>query len=193
VFEPKPGKFPDTPPPIRRSAAGLGPDAMNPGIVASAAPVASLAHPAAPPEASFAGQEMGLAAGGRMKQSIYPDPHGIDTWDQGNYARVYVHLVNSQMWTAITGEPMPSSPVTAQAYGAHNLPWFDLYDEHRGDIASSKTLGGLKSVKELDAEQGFAPQQDDSTVRIPGYLVHKYHPVDSDAAADRTSAGDGDW
>jgi len=25
--------------------------------------------------------EMGLAAGGKIKQKIYPDPYGISTWD----------------------------------------------------------------------------------------------------------------
>lgn len=29
--------------------------------------------------------EMGIAAGGKMKQKIYADPHGIDTWDEDNY------------------------------------------------------------------------------------------------------------
>jgi hypothetical protein len=196
VFEPKAGKFPDTPPVIRRgpSAGGLGPDdLMVASYAASAPPAPSLARSADLSEASFAGQEMGLAAGGRMKQSVYPDPHGIDTWDQTNYARVYVHLVNSHMWTAITGEPMPSTPVTAQAYAEHNLPWFGLYDEHKCDIAPSKTLEGVKSVKEMDAEKGFAPQQDDSSVHIPDHLVHKDQPVESGATADRTTVGDGDW
>lgn len=191
VFEPKAGKFPDTPPAIRRGNESIY--AVDAGYAASAAPAAPLARSAELPQASFAGQEMGLAAGGRMKQSIYPDPHGIDTWDQSNYARVYVHLVNSQMWTAITGEPMPSTPVTAQAYAEHNLPWFDLYDEHKGDIASSKTLKGVKSVKEMDAEKGFAPQQDDSSVDVPDDLIHKHHPVESGTTAEPTTVGDGNW
>lgn len=195
VFEPKAGKFPDTLPAIRRRgwmASGDGPDEMNAGHVASATPVAPMACASALPEASLAGQEMGLAAGGRMKQSIYPDPHGIDTWDQNKHARVYVHLVNSQMWTAITGEPMPSTPVTAQAYADHGLPWFDLYDEHKGDIASSKTLEGVKSVKEMDALKGFAPQQDDSLVHVPDHLVHKCRPLESGATADR-AVGNDSW
>ena len=193
VFEPKAGKFPNTRPAIQlrgRAAGGPAPDAMNVACLASAPPMA-LARSAELCEASFAGQEMGLAAGGRMKQSIYPDPHGVDTWDQCNYARVYVHLVNSQMWAAITGEPMPTTPVTAQAYAEHNLPWFDLYDEHMGDIASSDILEGVKSVKAIDAEKGFAPQQDDSSVDVPDHLVHKGHVVESGAPADRTTVGDG--
>src|SRR5690606_17439406 len=118
-------------------------------LLAAAAPMSRLAGGV---ESAFAGQQMGLGAGGRMKQSIYPDRHGADTWDASNRARVFVHLVNSQMWTAITGEPMPSTPVSAQTYAQHGYPWFDLYDEDRGDVAASQTLSAVKSVSEMDSE-----------------------------------------
>jgi hypothetical protein len=51
----------------------------------------------------------------------------------------------------------------------------------------------VKSVKEMDAEQGFAPQQDDSSVPVPDHLVRKYHPVGSGGTAERTTVGDGNW
>jgi hypothetical protein len=179
VFEPKKGLFPDAPPPAvtrsRRVAA------------TACAPMAASA-----PAGAFAGQEMGLGAGGRMKPSIYPDRHGLDTWDQQRFARVYVHLVNSQMWTAITGEPMPSSPVSAQAYARHGYPWFDLYDEDRGDIGASQTLGKVRSVKEMDADNGFGALQDDSPVHVPGDLIHKSAPPKSEPA-DPTTVADGSW
>jgi len=38
---------------------------------------------------------MGLGAGGSMKQKIYPDPYGIETWDQDNYGRIFIHIINS--------------------------------------------------------------------------------------------------
>ena len=191
VFEPKRGRFPDSPPrppAMRTRSAGFG--APN-GLHAMAAR-APTAYVESRPADAFAGQEMGLGAGGRMKQSIYPDKHGIDTWDQASHARVYVHLVNSQMWTEITGEPMPSSPVTARTYAQHGYPWFALYDEDRGDIGASSTLAGVKSVKEMDAEKGFAPQQDDSAVHIPGHLIKKAAPPTSDPA-DTTTVTDGAW
>lgn len=113
------------------------------------------------------GAEMGLAAGGRMQQAIYPDPYGADIWDTKRAGRVYVHIVNSALWQQITGEPAPPSPVTAATYAQHGMPWFDLYDEHLGDVAPSKVLSQVKSVKEMDADKGYGPQQDDSTVLIP--------------------------
>lgn len=181
VYEPKPGRFPDTPPaPVAPSRARLAADGS---AMAMAAPASA---------GAFAGQEMGLGAGGRMKQSIYPDRHGLQTWDEDNFARVYIHLVNSQMWTTITGEPMPSSPVSAQTYAQHGYPWYDLYDEDRGDIAASGTLGNVRSVKEIDAGNGFDAQQDDSSVQVPGHLVLKAAPPASDPAGAST-VSDGSW
>ncbi len=108
VVEPKPGRFPDEPPRsdfVKLRAAGR------------AMPMAC------------SGAAMGLAAGGRMSQSIYPDPHGIETWDATRTTRLFVHIVNSSIWREITGEEAPPSPITARDYAAHHLPWFELYDE----------------------------------------------------------------
>jgi len=132
-FDPKPGRFPEQPPFVARTAFA-----------------------AAPPCAPAAGgaAEMGLAAGGRMRQQLYPDPHGIDTWDQDNYGRVFVHIVNSERWTHITGEPLPSTPVDVHSYVAAGLPWFDLYDDHLGDIEPSGVLAKVKGVDELPVADG---------------------------------------
>lgn len=99
---------------------------------------------------------MGLGAGGRMKQKIYPDDFGLDSWDAHNTARLYVHIVNSELWREITGEAPPPSPVTAKEYAARGLPWFDLYDEHAPSLKGTRTLKGARSVKELDAEKHAA-------------------------------------
>ena len=45
----------------------------------------------------------GLGAGGRMRQKIYPDEYGVDTWDAEEYGRVHVHIVDSMMFREITG------------------------------------------------------------------------------------------
>jgi hypothetical protein len=52
-------------------------------------------------------------------------------------------------------------------YTELGLPWFDLYDEKKGDLPGSKKLAGVKSVKEMDKGKGFGSQQDDSPVKIP--------------------------
>jgi hypothetical protein len=169
-FAPKPGRMPVEPP--RRVRAAFAPATMD----------------ASPSVGSIAGAEMGMAAGGRMEQSIYPDPYGADTWDNAKTARVYVHIVNSMLYEQITGRKAPDTPVTAKTYAEHGYPWYDLYDEHLGDVDPSEVLAGVKSVKEVDAEKGFAPQQDDDPVDVPDGLVHKAH-VETPKGVVR----DGDW
>ena len=110
------------------------------------------------------GAEMGLAAGGKMAQKIYEDTYGIDSWDTENAQRIFVHIVNSQMWTEITGEPPPPTPVSAQTYTRHGYPWFNLYDEGKAAVQGSGTLGNVKPVSEMDKEKGFENQQDDSPI-----------------------------
>ena len=79
VFEPKPGRFPDEPPISHLTRAAFG------GMATPCAPACAPAR--------GRGAAMGLAAGGRMKQSVYPDPHGIGIWDATRTSRVFVHIV----------------------------------------------------------------------------------------------------
>lgn len=148
VFEPKPGRFPDAPPEremLRRRAG-------------------------APSPAPARGGAMGLAAGGQMKQSIYADPHGVETWDLARSSRVFVHIVNSELWREITGEEPPASPVTARDYAQHNLPWYELYDESMPALAGAEKLAGVQSVKAIDAQKSTLPLQDDDPVTV-GFIT----------------------
>lgn len=140
VYEPKPGIFPDEPPPLEASV-----DLMTP-----------LAFTEPP-------TEMGLAAGGKIKQKIYPDPYGIDTWDRDSRATVFVHLVNSQQYKAITNQEPPPTPIDAKTYTEYGLPWFDLYDESQDDVGASEKLAQVKSVNERDAELNVSPAERDQT------------------------------
>ena len=116
---------------------------------------------------SIRAAEMGLAQGGEMEQKIYPDPHGVDTWlssPSWTGYRLFVHIVNSELYEQITGEKPPRSPVTAQHYAAKGWPWYKLWDQEMGDVPASPTLAGVKTVGQKDKEHGFSGQQDDSPV-----------------------------
>ena len=152
VFEPKPGRFPDKPPRTEEEITLESMALMSPKAAGA----------------------MGLGAGGRMQQKIYPDPYGLDTWDPGNSGEVFVHIVNSEQYEALTGHPPPPTPVSAAAYTEHGFPWFDLYEEDKGTAAASRRLTGVKSVREKEAERGEA--KDEETVKIQPGQVRKIRP-----------------
>jgi len=111
--------------------------------------------------ASRPGSQIGLAAGSSITQKIHSDPYGIDTWDEKRRGRLYVHLINAEMYQEITGVYPPEMPETAQEYqGAY----FGLNDGHMEDVAASDALGNVLTVGEKDEELGFEGQQDNSEI-----------------------------
>ena len=92
---------------------------------------------------------MGLAAGGRMRQVIYPDPFKIEDWDIAAADRVFVTLQHAKDWKAITGEAALNEPPTAKAYSDAGLPWFEYYGKDQAALPGGVKLGGVKSVANL--------------------------------------------
>jgi hypothetical protein len=201
VYEPKAGRFPDVPPPRPRyeltqsgtlegAPPGFGPPPA-PGAYGAPPPAFGPPLPGAsgfgPPPAQrpkAAGTEMGLGTGGKITQKIYPDPHGIDTWDEDHYGRVFIHIVNSMMWREITGEPPPPTPVTAQSYTQAGYPWFKLYDEDEPDVGGSPILNKVKSIAQMDASHGFVGVEDNSSVDVPDAQVR---------GIPKNEVPEGDW
>lgn len=97
--------------------------------------------------------EMGLGMGGSMRQRIYEDEHGIDSWDLAKRQRCFVMLANAEQWIGITGEEPPLSPISAEEYTRAGLPWFDYYDGDQQAIEGAKALGDIKSIKALASEK----------------------------------------
>jgi hypothetical protein len=60
--------------------------------------------------------EMGIAAGGSIKQQIQKDIYGIESWNQNSNRSIIVHLVNSIAYKAITGHEPPATPITVAEY-----------------------------------------------------------------------------
>jgi hypothetical protein len=129
VFEPCVGRFPEHPPRL---------DERTPGALATPA-------------------TMGLGAGGEIRQKLYPDPYGLDTWDPDVQGHVSVRILNSQQYLQLTGKRLPASPIDVATYRAHGLPWFALYDEEMGDLPASASLAGVEPVPERDSESQECP------------------------------------
>eukprot|EP01043_Picozoa_sp_COSAG02_P026052 COSAG02_NODE_1489_length_12365_cov_22.798793_5_plen_1063_part_00 len=97
---------------------------------------------------------MGMAVGGRISQKIYADQKGPRWYDTERASRCFVHIVNSRDWTAVTGKPMPSTPVSAQSYTDAGLPWFELYDEKVPVVEPAQKLQDLQAVSAMHATNG---------------------------------------
>lgn len=128
LFEPRPGLFPDSPPRPRMDEHMLICCAME--------------APAAP---------MGLGAGGRMRQEIYADEHGPDTWQDAPATELKIELVDAAIFEAVTGITAPGEPIDASTYTSHGLPWFDLISPTRTDIAAAARLANVRSLGDLGA------------------------------------------
>lgn len=108
--------------------------------------------------------DMGLAPGGRMKQEIFEDPFKLGDWDQKHSARCFIHIANSLVWRAITGEAPPTVPFTSREYDRAGLPWFEYYDDQATAIEGSTRLKKLKSVSEMGKEKGGQPLPENESV-----------------------------
>lgn len=113
---------------------------------------------------------MAIAPGGRMRQEIEEDPHGLDAWDQRHMSRCFVTVTNAAQWMAITGESPPETPVTAAEYANGGLPWFEYYSADAKAIAGAEKLGLLKSVSSKRRERGVSVLPGDAGV-VPGPIV----------------------
>lgn len=54
--------------------------------------------------------EIGMGSGGAIRQEIHADQFGAAAWSN-DFARLYVRMVDPQLWEAITGERLPPSPI----------------------------------------------------------------------------------
>ena len=161
VYEPKPGRFPEEPP-IKPDTGPIRTAMLKPGGITS----------------------MGLGAGGAMKQKLYPDPYGIETWDQDNYGRIFIHIINSAEFFAFTGLNPPPTPIDAKTYTEYGLPWFDLYDETKGDVPPSEWLARARTVSARDVERG-EPAEAGTSFEVSESQIKKLGTDDSRVKDDQ--------
>jgi hypothetical protein len=151
VFEPRSGRFPDHPPQDDRYV--VHEEQMSMAM-------------------KMDGGGMGIGAGGSMKQKVYKDGYGLDTWQQTEPQVVVIYIINSEQFRVITGLTPPTTPVDAATYTSYGFPWFGLYDEQKSDLPASGTMKKVKSAGTLDKEKGISKQSDSSIV-VPDSQVIK--------------------
>ena len=114
----------------------------------------------------MAPEAMGLAPGGRMRQEVYDDPHGLDAWDQRQASRCFVTIANSSQWMAITGERPPTVSPTAKQYTTAGLPWFEWYGGGVAAVDGAEKLKSLASVAQLGKTKGEEPLPENEAVEV---------------------------
>ena len=98
--------------------------------------------------------EMGLGAGGKMKQKIYEDDEcNINMYNLKKVTRVFVNIANGNMWRKITGNELPESPINPKMYKMYEYPWFDVYDDSLQDVDASDELSNVKSIKQIENQK----------------------------------------
>lgn len=123
---------------------GETPKARGPGILCAAEPKAD---------------EMGIAAGGRIKQQIHEDSYGAESWDEAIFRDVVIHIVNSEAYERITGLPVPPSPITADHYARHKIPWYSDYEEKVPSVAPAGIFKRILSIGQIDKNRGVASEE----------------------------------
>lgn len=119
---------------------------------------------------------MGLGAGGKIEQKIYPSEYDISVWDSNLRQKVWIHMVNPVYWTELTGQAVPTSPIREDFYrnrGWWNQAsvWFKLHDEVKGDVGTQSSLAGVQSVQQIAQKQGEHVGAQ-STPQTPWNTVH---------------------
>lgn len=117
---------------------------------------------------SMSAPDMGLGAGGRMRQEIYVDERALEDYEPDRTWRVFVHLCSASQWTAITGEVPPPTPVDREAYVRAGLPWFDYYNADAKDLPGSAVLAGVKTVGDQlgTDDETFTPVDPHSVITV---------------------------
>lgn len=133
---------------------------------------------AAPPKV----KEMGIAAGGLIRQAIEPDGHPADTWDVGAAILLNLQILNSESFSEATGLPPPTTPVDAATYADHGYPFFEIWGEERTGVQGE--FGEVRSVAQIEAERarerGEQAQEEESVpqrVHVIGHYRSTFRPV----------------
>ncbi|KAI0868578.1 hypothetical protein GGS24DRAFT_506653 [Hypoxylon argillaceum] len=102
---------------------------------------------------------VGVAAGGKIKQTILKDGNHPDIWATASTITIPVHILNTALFRDVTGQRAPPCPISASTYARVGLPFFDFPETPSG-IAGD--FENVKSVRALDVERGLASGEEPS-------------------------------
>lgn len=109
--------------------------------------------------------EMGIAAGGSIRQQILEDQYGYQTWDEESLVRLTIRIVDTITFKRITRHDAPPTPVSAEHYTKAGMPWFH-YVEHAPSLSPSGILARIRGVRQIDRLKGAKSDQVQAPVQI---------------------------
>jgi hypothetical protein len=127
--------------------------------------------------------EMGIAAGGSIKQQIQKDTYGIESWCPERKRSLTIHLVNSLAYKAITGVEPPSTPITAAEYQRSKIPWYSYYDETAPVVKPPSVFKRIFGVTGIDKRRGIVHPDDVGVRNLAVQKIHKIRTPDKSEAS----------
>jgi ubiquitin len=94
--------------------------------------------------------EMGIGAGGSIRQTTVKDPYEPHVWDPDGATIFNIQILNYAVFESVTGMEPPESPITARTYAEHGFPHYEIYNEQPSGIKGD--FSGVKSVAEKDLD-----------------------------------------
>jgi hypothetical protein len=96
--------------------------------------------------------EMGIAAGGLIKQYIQQDRYPPSSWDPSTTTVVNVQILTVPLFESVTGIAAPPCTISAETYLEHGFSFFDIPESAStisGSFDDIKSLAALKTLREL--------------------------------------------
>ena len=113
--------------------------------------------------------EMGIAAGGAIKQSIVQDPGR--SWRKSETKTFNIQILNSVHFRHVTGQEPPQTPIDTQTYARLGYPFYSIYEgptDVIGDFQDIQSVGQIDGFREshirpkvvrLSKEKGNEPNE----------------------------------
>ncbi|PGH00853.1 hypothetical protein AJ80_09105 [Polytolypa hystricis UAMH7299] len=116
-------------------------------------------------------RQMGIAAGGKIRQSIHRDLSMPGFWDNSSTTTFNVQLLNSEVFQQITGLPAPRMPIDANTYAAAGLPFYNL-TEAKSDVKGN--FDSVKSLSEISGAKKETEEKNPPSLLLSDPPLYKY-------------------
>lgn len=124
--------------------------------------------------------ELGLAAGGLIKQQIQKDTLPASTWDLTTKTVFNVQLISAQVFEEMSGFMAPAAPINAATYQAYGLSFLNIPEPLStvtGDFGRLKSLAHLRYIGWPDNDIDLASASDNGEFRSVNENRHQRHVV----------------